>query len=116
MNNQTIKKGNVWMMLIAFGIYSSSSIAMKLGSSEPFLSLPFFCFYLVAIIILSIYAIMWQMILKSNPLNVAFLCKSSTVIFTTLYGIWLFDEQLSVQNICGILLVVSGIIALFWKK
>ena len=104
------------MMLIAFAIYSSSTIAMKLGSSKPFLSLSFIILYLIAIAILSIYAIMWQMLLKNNALNFAYLSKSSTVVFTTLYGACLFGEQLTVQNICGIMLVVSGIIVLFGKK
>ena len=51
-----------------FLFYSLISIAMKLGSNQKFPSFNFFIYYFIVILMLFIYAIMWQRILKQFDL------------------------------------------------
>ena len=52
-------------------IYTLSSVMAKLASGYDALSLPFLFFYGVEILILGIYAIAWQQIIKRCELSAA---------------------------------------------
>lgn len=59
------------LMYFSFFIYSLSGIVTKIASRQDFLSLKYiFCFSII-ILILGIYAVLWQQILKKIELSVA---------------------------------------------
>ena len=91
-------------------IYSMSGIMSKLASNEAFLSLQFIIYYCVEIMLLFIYAIGWQQILKRFPLSVAFANKAVTIIWACIWGALIFNESLSIVKITGIFFIVIGII------
>ena len=66
-------------------------------------------FYLGLLMILGIYAIGWQQIIRRLPLSLAFAHKSVTIIWGMLWGILFFQENLSLGKCVGILLIVVGI-------
>ena len=49
-------------------------------------------------------------------LNKAFLCKSITIIFILAISVFLFGEQVSMNNLIGAGLIISGLVVLAWKK
>lgn len=91
-------------------IYSTSGVFLKLAAHETFLSLKFLIFFALVIAVLGIYAILWQMILKTIPLSQAFLFKGMTVVFSLVYACLIFSETLSWNNIVGCVLIMAGII------
>ena len=98
------------LLIMVFAVYSSTGIFTKLASMQDFLSMEY-CFFLgVVVLMLAIYAVLWQIILKSTPLAQAFLFKSSTVIFALIFASCLFDENVSLQNIVGASIIIVGII------
>lgn len=91
-------------------VYSTSGIFSKLAAAERFLS-PRFCVYYSAIIILlGIYAVGWQQIIKRLPLTTAFANKAVTVVWGLIWGKFLFHEQITVGKASGAGLVILGII------
>lgn len=95
---------------ILLAVYSTAEVFSKLASSEPFGGPKFFLFYGCMIVILGLYAIGWQQILKKMPLTAAFANKSICIIWGSLWGIFLFRESLSVGKVAGIILIIIGII------
>lgn len=91
-------------------LYSLSSICSKMASSKPFLSLEWCIFYGLVIVLLGVYAIFWQRILGKINLNIAYASKAVTLIWGTLWGILLFHETISWNNILGGIIVVVGVI------
>lgn len=91
-------------------IYSISSVCSKKASSEKFMSLKFIMFYGLVFILLAIYAVIWQQILKRIPLTTAYANKAVTVIWGIIWGFILFDEQVTIGKIIGAILVGVGII------
>ena len=91
-------------------IYSMSGIFSKLASREPFFSIKFILFYSCMILILVIYAIGWQQIIKTLPLTSAYANKAICTIWACIWGVLLFEEELSTYKIIGILLIVCGIV------
>lgn len=101
-------------LLLVFLIYSCANIFMKLSSVEDGIAM---LVYLgCAIGILGIYACLWQQVLKHIPLTTAFMFKSVTVIYGMLFAHVLFKEEITVNNLVGASLIVTGIIVLGWKS
>lgn len=91
-------------------VYSMSSICSKKAADTPFLSLQFCLYYGVVILLLGIYAIGWQQIIKRMPLTVAFANKAVTVLWGLVWGVLFFQERVTAGKIIGILLVMAGVI------
>ncbi|MCQ2975191.1 MAG: hypothetical protein MJ211_10345 [Bacteroidales bacterium] len=107
---------SVPLLITAFLIYSSSLIGIKYASFYQVFSWQFFLIYAFIVIAMAIYAVLWQKILSVVDLNCAFLCKSSTIFFVSLFSYLLFSESISVKNIIGIIFIISGLTALVWKR
>ena len=108
-----MKVNNLKIYLIFFLnllLYSTTGIFSKLASKEAFLSLNYIIFYSIIILILAIYAIVYQQLLKRMDLSVAISLKPMVIVFGALWGILLFGEKLSVANIFGILLILIGVL------
>lgn len=104
------------LIIVGFTIYSLTGVFSKLASMYPFLSIAYVAFFACTIVMLGIYAVMWQIILKRMPLNIAFLCKSSTIIISMMFARFLFNENITLKNGIGALIILIGLIVLAWKK
>lgn len=86
-------------------IYSISGISSKLAAQKKFLSLEFVCLYGTVLIILVLYAFLWQQVLKELPLITAYANKAITVVWGKIF----FGEQITVRQCFGIFIIVIGI-------
>ena len=66
-------------------------------------------FYGVSILILGMYAILWQQILKRFSLTTAFFNKAITIIWGMLWGIIFFKEAITINMIIGAIIVLIGV-------
>lgn len=107
MNN---KFKNIFFLQCAIIIYSFSGIFSKKASQFNFLSIKFIFYYGLALMILFLYAIIWQQILKKFPLNVAYANKGILPLITMFWGWTLFNEKIKLSMIFGIIIVVLGIV------
>ncbi len=90
--------------------FSFSGVFSKLASRETFLSLRFCLFYAGLILILGVYAIFWQQIIKRLPISIAYANKAVSVIWSMIWGAILFGESISLKKIIGGVIVIIGII------
>lgn len=97
--------------LLLFGtffIYSVSGIFAKVASKQG--TIPNMLIFLgLEFVVLGVYALAWQQILKKFPLTVAMACKGITVVYAIGWAVFLFGENITVCNIVGAILVVFGI-------
>lgn len=91
-------------------LYSVSGIFSKLAAQEAFLSFRFCLFYGGIILLLGLYAIGWQQIIKRLPLTTAFANKAVSVVWGIIWGCLIFKESITVGKIIGAILVVSGVV------
>jgi drug/metabolite transporter (DMT)-like permease len=91
-------------------VYSFSSVLSKLAANEEFLSFKFCLCYSGIIVLLGIYAIFWQQIIKKLPLTSAYANRAITIIWGILWGMIFFKENLTLGMIIGSLLIISGIV------
>lgn len=104
------------LLILAFLVYSLSSVFCKLASQNEMLGFWYLFYFGCVIFMLGTYAILWQKVLSFLPLNKAFLCKSITILMILCVSHFLFNEAISTNNLIGTAFIISGIIALSWKK
>lgn len=95
--------------------YSCSSVLSKLAAGKEFLSWGFIFCYGGMFMILVVYAVGWQQILKRLPLTVAFANKAVTLVWSMVFGALLFNESIKLNQLIGCALAVVGVI-LFVKE
>ncbi len=98
------------LLHLILAIYSVSGIFSKLAADVPFLSLKFCLYYSGIIILLGLYAVVWQQIIKHLPLTVAFANKAVTVIWGIVWGIVFFNETVTLGQLIGAAMIIVGIV------
>lgn len=120
---------NMLMLQVVFLIYSFTSLAQKLTSSylpkgaataEEFFKQLFQVKLILSgglvVLLLGIYAILWQQVIKKFELSVAYANKAVTLLWALIWGIVLFHEELTWGKVVGILVVMIGIYVLNSEK
>jgi len=103
------------LLLIAFFVYSLTGVFSKLASQNQFLSFKYIGFFGCVLIMLGLYAILWQKVLSFMPLHKAFLCKSICIVITLAISYFVFAETLTLNNILGATCIIAGLVVLSSK-
>ncbi|MDD2972476.1 MAG: EamA family transporter [Lachnospiraceae bacterium] len=93
-------------------IYTLSSIVAKFASGQTFLSWKFLLFYGMEVACLGVYAILWQQAIKKVELSIAYANKAMGVLWSMIWAVLIFHNQITLQNIIGVSLVIIGTIVL----
>lgn len=112
----TIFVNKALLLIITFAIYSGTSFFSKCASNYLMLSVPYILYFGCVLFFLFVYAILWQKVLSIFPLNKAFLYKSSTIIMILCISHFVFNESITVNNLLGVILIISGLCFLSWEK
>lgn len=91
-------------------LYSLSGIAGKLASSYGFLSPQYILFYGLEILLLGIYAIVWQQIIQKTELSIAYANKAMAIFWSMLWSFLIFKEKISLKNIVGVIIIFVGML------
>lgn len=101
------------LMHIGFLIYASYTLLGKLAAKHDFMSPVWIAFYAGIILVLAVYAIIWQQVLKAFALPVAMCNKAVTIVWGMLFSALLFGEQITVKKLVGAAVILCGIVLLF---
>jgi len=91
-------------------IFSLNGILSKAAAGHPFGSVPFISFYAGALFILTIYAVLWQQVLKRMQLSVAYANRAIVVFWGMLWGKLVFNEEIRPNMIIGAVIIILGIL------
>lgn len=97
------------LLQVALFIVSFGAVCSKMAGRQEFLSFNFFVFYGALILILFIYAILWQQVLKKISLVIAYACKGIGIIYGIIWGMAFFNEELTWKMVTGAILVLIGV-------
>lgn len=112
MQKSNSKKSLITILALQFivMIYTLSGVAAKFAATSEFMSFSFVFFYGLEIVILGIYALLWQQIIKKFDLSIAYANRAVALLWSMLWAIIFFNESISVKNILGVLIVIVGTI------
>lgn len=97
------------LLQIALFVLSFGAVCSKYAGRQQFLSFPFFVYYGLLLLILFVYAIIWQQVLKKLPLSVAYASKGIGIVYAILWGVIFFKEVITWKMIVGAILVLAGV-------
>ena len=105
-----MNKGIYILLHFLLVFYSLGGIFSKLASREAFLSQNFLLLYFGVLVILFVYAIWWQQIIKKMPLTTAYMNRAVCILWGILWGVLFFDEHITAQTIIGAVIVMIGVV------
>lgn len=108
--NQSVSIKNILILQAVVVVYTLSSVVAKFATGKELFSFSFFLFYGLEIIILGVYAILWQQMIKRFDLSVAYANRAMAIVWSAVWAIVLFHEVLALKQIIGIGFVVLGTI------
>lgn len=110
MNKEGSKAKYYILMHAALFMLSFSGVFAKLAAGSQWYSFQWIFFYGLVFVVLGIYALAWQRILKGLPLTVAFSNKAITLFWGMVWGALIFGEHISLRMIIGAAVIFVGII------
>ena len=66
------KLKDIFMLQIVIAIYTLSTVCAKFASGQEFMSFQFILYYGLEMVILGVYAIVWQQLIKKFEISVAY--------------------------------------------
>lgn len=90
-------------------LYSFCGVFQKLAGQYDTFSAKFILFYIISIVILGVYAILWQIILKKLPLSTAYSNRAISTIWSVVWGVLIFSEKISWNHIVGAVIICVGV-------
>ena len=106
--NQKISLKNILVLQAVVIVYTLSSVVAKLATAEEVFSFAFFLFYGLEIVILGIYAILWQQMIKRFDLSVAYANRAMAILWSAVWAVVLFRDTIGLKQLIGIAFVVIG--------
>jgi drug/metabolite transporter (DMT)-like permease len=92
----------------AYLVFSLAILSMKYASTFDFGVRSFWGYYLLSLLLMVIYAFFWQKALSIYTLTRAYSWKAVVFIWIFLFSFLFFREPITVQNILGTVMIVSG--------
>lgn len=109
-------KGIKYFALIGVNlIYACTYICTKMASRQDILSRSYLVWIAGAICVMGVYAVLWQQLIMRMPLSTAYMFKGTSLIFVLLISAILFGEAITINNVIGSAIIISGIV-LFAKS
>ncbi|MBQ0118554.1 MAG: EamA family transporter [Bacteroidales bacterium] len=90
-------------------LYACVTIFTKYASQQEMMSINYLLGLGGAVVVMGIYAILWQQVLKRIELSTAYMFKGTSLVFVLLLAALLFDESITWTNIVGAMIIISGI-------
>lgn len=107
--NRIKKVKNIVLLQEVIIIYTISSVMSKEASAGGRENLLRFLFFFgMEFVMLGVYAILWQQMIKRFELSVAYANRSMAVVWSMVWAVIFFHDTITPQNIAGVVLVVAG--------
>ena len=104
-----IKVRDIFVLIGINMLYACVGICTKMAALQPPMSWPYLLWFGGAIAIIGAYALCWQQVLRRIELSTAYMFKGTTLIFTMLIAALLFGEAITIPNIIGSVIIITGI-------
>lgn len=105
-----MKRKDLLLLVIVNLVYAGTSIFTKLASMEIPWSISYDAWLLCAVGVIGLYALLWQFIISRMELSTAYMFKGLSLVFVLLFSFFIFDESITVNNMLGSALIITGII------
>jgi drug/metabolite transporter (DMT)-like permease len=102
------------LLVLNMGLQVFAFILVKLAAvgAQSYLGVFLNVYYLLALGLVGARAVVWQVVLRYNDLSKAYPFNSLVPVLILLAGVHLFDEQVTLHNVLGAMLLAAGVLLL----
>ena len=104
------KLKDIFILQLVIAIYTLSTVCAKFASGQEFMSFQFILYYGIEMMILGVYAIIWQQLLKKFDVSIAYANKAMGLLWSIVWAILIFNDTITIKNVIGVLIVIIGTI------
>ena len=104
------KLKDICILQIVIAIYTLSTVCAKFASGQEFMSFQFILYYGIEMMILGVYAIIWQQLLKKFDVSIAYANKAMGLLWSIVWAILIFNDTITIKNVIGVIIVIAGTI------
>ena len=108
MKKQGVTLKNIILLQAIIMIYTVSSVMAKLASASKDEPLRLLFFLGLEFVILAVYAVLWQQMIKRFELSVAYANRSMAILWSMIWAVIFFHDEITMRNILGVLIVLVG--------
>ncbi|MGG1637088.1 EamA family transporter [Paenibacillus sp. NRS-1760] len=113
-------KVNYLFLILSIFFQSVSFIFSKIASlemeSNNFIGTMLNIYYLLSLFLLVLQAGFWQLTLRKVELSVAYPLTAFNNVFILIFSFYIFGEQITTNNILGVIIIMIGIVVLNLKS
>lgn len=104
-------KRNLYAVAILAIVFESLSSSVLKMSKDYALFSPMYLFWFgVAVGIMGLYAIAWQLLLERLPLTTAYMRKGLTYVLIFVWAKVLFNETITIKQYIGMAIIIVGMV------
>lgn len=92
---------NILILQAVVAIYSLAGAMGKFASAYDFLSVGFISLYGMEIVLLGVYAILWQQIIKRFDLSIAYANRAAALLWSMVWAVALFWREIKWEESFG---------------
>lgn len=107
---KNVKWKNILQLQAVVIIYTISSVMTKAASGHKEERLLFLLFFGLEFILLGIYALLWQQMIKKFELSVAYANRAMAILWSMIWAVLFFHDRITIRNIVGVAIVLVGIV------
>lgn len=107
---KNVKWKNILQLQAVVIIYTISSVMAKAASGHKEEHLLFLLFFGLEFILLGIYALLWQQMIKKFELSVAYANRAMAILWSMIWAVLFFHDRITIRNIVGVAIVLVGIV------
>lgn len=110
------KAGHVFQLQLVIVLYTCASLTAKVAASFPWTSLEFLFYYGIDLLLMVIYALLWRQMLRRIGAFTAMANRGTAVLWSMIWASVVFQENVSPQNIFGVLVIFAGVMLINTEK
>ncbi len=107
---------DIFLLQLAVGIYSINTVVGGfVGNSlneNGALSVKTIGLLFLEVFVLGVYAVLWQQLIGRFQLSIAYANKAMTLLWSLMWSIILFHEDVTAFKVIGVLMVMAGTVIL----
>ena len=108
MKEKGVTLKNILSLQLIIIIYTISGVMAKFAAASVEAPLRMLMFLALEFAVLAIYAVFWQQMIKRFELSVAYANRAMAILWSMIWAVIFFHEEITFRNILGVFIVLVG--------
>ena len=110
MKEKGVTLKNILSLQLIIIIYTISGVMAKFAAASAEAPLRMLMFLALEFVVLAIYAVLWQQMIKRFELSVAYANRAMAILWSMIWAGIFFHDEITFRNVLGVSIVLLGMV------